>query len=82
MEAQSLSMNTCEVVVISDSLESIQIQLHPQILHSPIAFDAITRAAQQLQILDMVGPSLTAWDDVVNLQMPRIKVMPAALAIA
>lgn len=59
-----------------------QLKLHAQILHAPVALDAVAGAAQQLQVADVIGAALGLPDDVVHLQVPGLEVRPAARAVA
>lgn len=59
-----------------------QLQLHAQILHAPVALDPVAGTAQQLQVFDMIRPALAPADDVIDFQVTRLEVRPAAVAMA
>lgn len=48
----------------------------------PRPLDRIAGAAKQLEIGDMVMTALRLWHNMIHLQMPRLKMRAAAVAVA
>ena len=57
-------------------------QPRSQVLLRPVALDPIAVAAEQLQVLDVVGAAVGLRDDVVNLQVAELEGGAAAVAPA
>jgi len=56
--------------------------LDAQVLHAAVALDAVAGAAQQLQVLDVVGPAFAPGDDVVDLEVAGLEVLATPGAVA
>ncbi len=52
-----------------------------QILHAPVAFDAVAGRAEKLEVVNVVGPAFRPADDVVDFEVPRLEVGRAARTV-
>ena len=67
----------------SESLAPLgELELGFQVLHAPVALDAVTGPAQELQILQVIGAALCSGDDVIDFQVSRLEVGIAPGAVS
>ena len=59
-----------------------ELELGFQVLHAPVALDAVTGPAQELQILQVIGAALCSGDDVIDFQVSRLEVGIAPGAVS